>query len=162
MARQPSSRVYATWNPSDKFASIMLSNGNLTAATTPTPCQVRSTISKSSGKWYWEILEETANYGGYGAASGSASLSTYPGQDANSYGLFDNVSGNIIGVALDMDGLILRLYLNNVLQATYTSIPAPMYASVGSNTQATTLTANFGATAFTYSPPAGHNAGLYI
>lgn len=56
-----SGRVYATLNPADKGdnAGIVLSNGNRTATVGATPTAglyylARSTIGKSSGKWYWE------------------------------------------------------------------------------------------------------------
>src|SRR3989344_5257710 len=51
------STTFATWNPSDKSASITFSGSDLTA-TGPTSgstfFSVRATIGKSSGKWYWE------------------------------------------------------------------------------------------------------------
>lgn len=47
--------TYATWNPADKSADITLSLGNLKATqTTSSWDSVRSTIGKTSGKWYWE------------------------------------------------------------------------------------------------------------
>src|ERR1017187_1208825 len=55
MAKQVAPPVYATWNPSDKDAGIGLTNGNLTATYTNTSTGlIRSTISKTTGIWYWE------------------------------------------------------------------------------------------------------------
>jgi len=47
-----------TWNPSDKSASISLSNGNLNAASTTSSQwhNVRATVPRSAGKRYFEIL----------------------------------------------------------------------------------------------------------
>lgn len=47
--------TYTTWNPSDKSASMTLSNGNLTATAASTIQGVRSASSKSTGKWYVEL-----------------------------------------------------------------------------------------------------------
>lgn len=74
-----------TWNPSDKGASITLSGGNLTATSGSSWNTVRSTGSKSSGKWYWEITINDASYNMVGVATASASLSNYSGSD--NYGL---------------------------------------------------------------------------
>lgn len=47
--------TYATWNPADKGTQTTLSNGDLTATFgISSQDAVRSTISKSAGKWYWE------------------------------------------------------------------------------------------------------------
>ena len=53
---QKISRSYATWNPSDKSAYISLSGGDLTISSSSAPnyANIRSTLSKTSGKWYWE------------------------------------------------------------------------------------------------------------
>lgn len=51
-------RVYATWNPADKGGGVILLNGNRSVSLSTTPTDggsVRSTIGKSSGKWYWEV-----------------------------------------------------------------------------------------------------------
>lgn len=73
--------TYATWNPSDKDAKVILSNGNLTATVDTSQVaiwsNVRSTISENTGKWYWEITYSN-NTAGDGAANmgiGNASMS---------------------------------------------------------------------------------------
>jgi len=61
-----------TWNPSDKSANIVLSNGNLTsAANTTADGAVRSTTSKSSGKVYFEVA-----WTGSGGADTSCGIAT--------------------------------------------------------------------------------------
>lgn len=53
-----------TWDPATMGAGVTLSNGNLTAQATGTEYgNVRSTASKSSGKWYFEIVLETIGSG---------------------------------------------------------------------------------------------------
>src|SRR5690606_15220250 len=73
---------------------------------------VRSTTSKGSGKWYFEVLfGGSLGNCGVGVANASASLSNYLGNDANSYGWYNTgfngpttfTSGDVIGVAIDAD-----------------------------------------------------------
>ena len=175
--QQPGSHTYATWNPSDKAAGTILSNGNLTAQVQLSDA-VRSTISKSAGKWYWELTINSTNCGG-GVATSGASLSsnTYapnPGAYADSSGnrtvngsasgtTFTMANGDILGIALDAGGNTISYYKNNVLQGTADTISSGTYFAWagGPGSSAGTLTANFGATALTYTPPSGYNAGLY-
>jgi len=71
-----------TLNPSDKHANVTLSGGDLTSTNTTTRGNVRSTTSKSSGKFYFELLLTTGS-NGYdhcvGVANSTASLTTGPG-----------------------------------------------------------------------------------
>ncbi len=173
--------TYATWNPSDKHSDITLSNGNLSAKNTGnsvTNPGVRATIGKSSGKWYWEYTFTTnANIGGIGSSTqnlvaGNAlanlegSRVYNPGNGnsytpATAYGA-SYVSTDVIGVALDMDAGTLVMYKNNSSQGTLvSSLSGTFYPMAYFSTANDNLTANFGATALTYAPPAGYNAGLY-
>ena len=80
--------VYATLNASDKAATITLSGGNLVATTTTASWQlVRGNVSKSSGKYYYEVSfnSDRAAYGGttepmFGIARSTHSLTAYAGQ----------------------------------------------------------------------------------
>ncbi len=181
--------TYATWNASDKSAGITLSGGNLIATATTGPVGVRSTISKSSGKWYWEITvnSNTTNIS-LGIGNG---LSTYTlgsiGLDSNlseayacvnagvvgSYrynssdhtGLATYTSGDKIGVALDMTTPQVTFYKNNVSQGATSVTAGAQFAAFETIfvyvADTASITANFGATAFTYTPPSGFNSGLY-
>lgn len=76
--------TYATWNPADKGANITLSGGNLTATTSAFAWDaVRTTISKSTGKWYFEMSITANNLGFSGIGKSTATLASYLGSDAN-------------------------------------------------------------------------------
>src|SRR3990167_4654872 len=175
----PPAPTYATWNPSDKGANVTLSNGNLTASFDTSDNAVRSTISKSSGKWYWELSFDSGTNADFGGiALSTAALTDYVGADANGYGWWASngwvmnsgapvatystlAAGDIIGIALDLDGGILTMYKNNTAQsATITGLSGTWFAAISRRGVAASITANFGATAFTYTPPTGFNAGL--
>lgn len=173
----PKSHSYATWNPSDKSASMGLSGGNLIATSSATNQGVRSTISKSSGKWYWEAKLVTTG-ARCGMATSAWSETTSLGVAANSWGysnsgpiLNNNVllfnaaawtTSDTIGFAYDPAAATLAFYKNNTLQYTATSVTSGMYPAVSLTLSAYALSANFGATALAYAPPAGFNAGMYL
>jgi hypothetical protein len=180
MLAAASIKNYATLDPANKGANVTLSGGNLSTSITSTLTgMVRSTIGKSSGKWYWEVTPTGGSVNIIGIANSSGTLTSYPGSDVNGFGYAQNAlkwnssssaygasftTSDVIGVALDMDAGTLVFYKNNVSQGTaYTGLTGTMYAAVGcdSNIGTRTSTTNFGATALTYSPPSGYNAGLY-
>lgn len=166
--------AYATWNPSDKSGVITLSGGNLSASQTATSALVRATLGKSSGKWYWEVLPTSAaNL--IGIARASASLTQWCGQNTNSWGYYSAdgriytnnspgstnaayASGNVIGLALNMDAGTLTFYKNGVAQPYGVSgLTGTIYPAWGDNS-ADSCTANFGASPFAYTPPTGFTA----
>lgn len=174
--------IYSTWNPADKSASVTLSGGNLTASVAFNNIgSVRSTVSKSSGKWYWEVTVASISGGDICAVGIAKAGSVNLGSDANSWAywsdgsVFNNnvlattgtswLAGSVtIGIAVDVTAGTVAFYLNNVLQYTYPSgVTGPVFACLhldGTN-GARVGTANFGASALTYSPPSGFNPGLY-
>ena len=174
--------TYATWNPADKGANLTLSGSNLIATTSGLGI-VRSTIGKSTGKWYWEITIG-GNPGGVGTAVSTVSLAAALGNSGSSYdgfsynGAYGNtltgsysqypfgatfVAGDVIGMAFDIDAGTLSFYKNGILQGTgQAGFPAgTYYAAVGGGASGEIYTANFGASTFSYSPPSGFNSGLY-
>lgn len=175
--------IYATWNPADKSTNISLSGGNLIATTTAFgDGLVRATIGKVSGKWYWEITTQTAmaTFAALGAGStavgpqigspGTGDSIGYRGYDGavskNSVLLGNNAIYSIgvtLGLALDMDAGTLTMYKAGIVQPIVaTGITGTYYPMVGGLTSNTeTFVANFGASAFTYTPPSGYNFGLY-
>lgn len=178
--------TYATWNPADKGADVILSGGNLMATYGAFLQSSRSTIGKSSGKWAWENTVSVADgtlLGGIGLLA--ASVSEYTGQNASSWGLQpfgggnsivnNNAGSTFIGsnsiqagapymLLLDMDAGTLGAIINGV---TYSNIVAGLtgtiYAMAGNAFGGATsaVLANFGATPFASTVPSGYNAGLY-
>jgi len=175
--------TYATWDSGYKDSNITLSSGNLTASasTAVGNKMVRSTISKSSGKWYWEITCTTVNTMSLGLVTSSAATNSTIGGNTTGIayrstgdiiyngGVVSAVpatysNGDVIGFAYDATGGTFEVFKNNVSQGSYTASPtAPLYAGFSSATSVSgVITANFGASAFVYSPPSGYNSGLYV
>lgn len=178
--------TWATWNPNDKGGGVTLSAVNLTAAfPSSTSHMVRSTVSKSSGKWYWEVLVSSNKLIAIGVANSTCSLTPtgYFGDTAN--GLCIIASGNImkndaivgfreafdvgdrVSVAYDADAGTVGFRVNNGTVTTISGANVPtgaLYAAIGGTINAGTQTgtANFGASSLTYTPPSGYNSGLYF
>ncbi len=150
----------------------------------------QSTVSHSTGKYYIEITAVSCNSGtlnnalflGVCDSSCNGSLATaqnytYGCWDSG-YGLLNNSvnasgfggynNGDIIGIALDCASAgspVIKFYKNNtlVLTASPSGWAAPYFmfaAAYSGNSTHADATANFGASAFTYSPPAGYTAGF--
>lgn len=172
---------YAVMNPVDQI-STTVTNGNLQAVSsagdTPT---IRGTIGVSSGKYYWEVLYSagTNNASHIGVADALATISTTNSIGANSwnYSGFNGskwnngtstaygasyTTGDVIGVALDMDAGTLTFYKNNTSQGTaFTGLTGKtLTANLGNGTGGGTQTyqANFGQRPFAYTPPTGFKA----
>lgn len=128
------------WNPSDKDAQVTLSNGNLTANVTASAFPtVRSTISKSSGKWYAEITLDSGGFCLLGVASATATLSNYVGSDLQGYGWYSDDgtyrnnggttalriygTGSVLGIGFDATNRTLSLWQNGTLWLNAGSIP---------------------------------------
>lgn len=171
--------TFGTWNASDKGSAVTLSNGNLTASfAVSSNILVRANISKTVGKFYWEVTVGL-NFPIIGIAKSTAGLTNLLGHDANGWGYYgfngnmvnNNVSsaygssytaGDIIGVALDLDNGLLNFAKNGVWQGqAFSGLSGTLFpAASGSTGEADTVTVNFGATAFTYTPPSGYTAGI--
>ncbi|MES2787677.1 MAG: sialate O-acetylesterase, partial [Pseudomonadota bacterium] len=178
----PAAAAYATWNSADKSAALTLSNGDKTiTGTTQTDndwCAARSTISKTTGKWYWEV---TVGVGVHVIGVGVAgdSLATFPGANANGVGYYSLASifrnnvhvgsgttqsyttGDVIGVAYDADAETVGFFKNGVQVSTTAmyAVPAGTLFAVNASREtgpAATTTTNFGASAFAHTPPTGH------
>lgn len=174
----PSTPGTVTWNPDDKGTGVTLSNGNLTWSGAGINSGVRTNLSKSSGKWYWELTIEIVNYIALGIANSNASLAwIYNGAYGNTARLYNLTgvkypgslaygaaftTGDKIGVALDIDNGTITFYKNGVSQGVaFTDISllgTSIYPYVVNHSTSTTprCTANFGATAFAYPIPDGY------
>lgn len=89
-----------TWNPADKHANITLSNGNMTAAApaSATWISARATVSRSTGRVYFEAVPSSGANAFVGIATVDPDISAafYAGKDGNSWGYWgdvDTVSG---------------------------------------------------------------------
>ena len=125
MKKTTSGTTYATWNPSDKGTNVTLSGGDLSGTTVIGGGFARSTIGKSSGKWYWEVLcqssggsfgllgiEQARPASGYpGGAAGVGYVYQTDGQKGNgavfsAYGA-SYTTNDVVGVAFDAGGLTI-------------------------------------------------------
>lgn len=138
-----------TWNPADKSANLTLSGGNLvvtkTAGGGTHDGTARATSSKSTGKFYWEVLVNTVAAGNEecaaGIANASAPLTNYIGVDANGWGYvgvngfkyhggsgtsFGNTytDNDVVMVALDMTAGNVWFGKNGVWQGSGSPNPA--------------------------------------
>ena len=93
----PSNIAYGIWNPNDKGVNITVSNKNLSATGSGAAWYtVRTTTSRTSGKYYCEMIPSNSNNGEYcifGIAGSDASLSTYVGNNNYSWGWWGKGSG---------------------------------------------------------------------
>ena len=186
---------YATLNPVYKAASQpTFSNANLTVAGNTNNYQNSySTIAVTSGKWYAEIVvtgtPNSANMIGVsnqiqlnylcsnadilGTGSGGTGYGyyihdgrKYTATTASAYGN-SIASGDIVGIALDLDNGKIWFSKNGTWQASgdpaagtnaaFTGIASDTW-SIGStsySTGATSFSHNFGQRPFTYTPPSG-------
>ena len=166
-----------TWNPSDKSSNINLSNGNLTATgAAGSFSNARGTRAVSSGLFYFEMVIGTiSNVNQLGIGNGSASLSTYIGNDVNGWGwntngnFFHNgsyasysslASSDVAQFALDMVNGNLRIGKNNAWQNSNnpvaTGISGSIYPMLAIQTIGDTMTARFDPKSWSYAPPAGY------
>ena len=173
---------YCTVNPLKNFG-ITLTNGNLDGASnTSTRAAIYGTIGVSSGKWYWEVTQNSVtgvNAFAIGIANASGTITDYPGVTANEWTYYGQsgqkvnnntltaygasfTTGDIIGVALDIDAGTLVFYKNNVSQGTaFTGLTSGPYFPAfgdGGTTNAQSWSANFGQRPFAYTAPTGFKA----
>ena len=172
---------YCTWNPLALGTNFTTANGNLDAScSTSSNTMLKSTFGLSSGKWYWEstlssgtsswsgsILKDNAGLSYSVLSSGDAysysnNGNKYNGQTASSYG-DTYTTGDLVGVALDMDNGKIWFAKNGVWQASgdpeagtneaFSGISGTYLPAALLNTS--TGIANFGQRPFAYTPPTG-------
>jgi hypothetical protein len=174
-------RIYATWNPSDKGASVTLSGSNLVATFTSTPAAVRATIGKSAGLWSWELIVGVTVVGPTtGAATSSAALNNYIGSDAAGFGYYGSngiiytngafgglnstyAVGAVITCLLNMESGTLRFKANGTLQTAYFSgLSGTFFPAAGQSGGGTSPSVTLNAGPTLIYPEAGYNQGVYI
>ena len=170
---------FCTLNPLDQYA-VTNSDGNLQTYSGTTTANIRGTIAVSSGKWYWEVTAgtyATANTHMIGVCDATTAISStswgtancwsYYASNGNKYNAGANSSygatyttGDVIGVALDMDNGTLTFYKNGVSQGTaYTGLTGKtLTSSFGTAAYTLYCQYNFGQRPFAYTPPTGFKA----
>lgn len=183
------------WNALDKNGSISLSNNDLTATCTVSAASgrcVRSTNSRSSGKWYFEwqpssIVDATLLAVGFGVSTaplnafigsqgGGANFSCghYASGHASSGDGATTDAGKPVAVgewariAIDIDagkfwvgdstGFAGDPAAGTGNTESFTAATYTLFAMFSANGLNDSVTANFGETAFQYTPPTGFAA----
>jgi len=178
------SYTYATWNPDDKDASVVLSLDDLRASK-PTGGggwgNVRATIGKASGKWRWRKLDGVGGHLIVGVGTAGVSLADFLGADSNGWGFYVG-DGNLytvhggavvqintllqskeVEIRLDLDANTLSLVYSGGVLHTFdissrgSATLYPMQSMFGAGAAAT---ANFGPDGLG-TPVAGFNDGVY-
>jgi hypothetical protein len=161
---------YATGNPiyADASVSATYTNGNLTWSC-PNTGSGKATISATTGKFYWEAVYLTnafmtgvADAASVGRYNNSILYQSDGTKGINgtftSYGA-TYTTGDVIGVALDLDGGTVTFYKNNSSQGSISlslaSITNATAIVVGGGGSANTGNWNFGQRPFSYTPPSG-------
>ena len=174
-----------TWNSGDSDYNLITSNGHLTVEhdASSSWAAIRGTVSKSSGKWYWEVKINVGDVYHMIGIGTSSELLTYPGDtyEGYSYGRESyygytwhststsygdaHATNDVIGVALDLDNGKIWWSRNGVWQESgnpatganpaYTGVSGDFYPMIGLYFGGYKSTTNFGATAFQYPIPAG-------
>lgn len=181
------SNTYATWNAADSSPNISLLDADLSLTHVgPGWDSIRATQGKTEGKHYFEIsmVATGGSNAIIGVGTASAGLLAFAGADAHAWTYFA-FNGNkinngsltaygsaafdpdVIGVAVDLDGMTVTFYINGVSQgaisiAGLSGAVFPIASCYTSQAGVAQTTANFGASAFAYAPPVGFNAGWYV
>jgi hypothetical protein len=159
---------FATLNPLDKSTDVTLKEGNLVQTGGPSAVwrTVSSTQAVSSGKWYWEQLDQVSGgagveFCGFYEVSATLPITTFTGSDATSYGVLNNgkkyngsggvtyaaswTTGDIIGCALDLDAGTFTMYKNNVSQGVaFSGLSGTYSPTISTREPAIVQVANFG------------------
>jgi hypothetical protein len=159
---------FAVGNPLNADGSTW-SGGNLNFSLPNSTNNAQGTMSVTSGKWYWEVVYSS---GAQSTGVQEIGLRTrwtsgvvyapdgtkYVNGTSSAYGAA-YVVGDIIGVALDMDGSTVTFYKNNVSQGSISltgsgCVNATFTTSAGGGSTSTG-SVNFGQRPFTYTLPTG-------
>ena len=174
---------YCTWNPLANGAGT-LSNGNLDLGNSGPNTRCNSTISVSSGKWYYEITLNTLGTNSSAGIGQNQITNAWPGNDALSYAFeLDNArtaqngslasygsaltAGNIFMCAFDLDNSKIFFgkdgtWFNSSNPATGTNpaftLAAGSYCPIGRPYGGGSFSLNAGQRPFAYTAPSGFKA----
>jgi hypothetical protein len=176
-----------TWDFTFKDSSITLSNGNFTAAGTATNGATRATISRSSGKYYFEVLKESSGGGiGPSIGVGTSSMATNAqiGDSSTSWGLIQDgrkyhsgipaslasaiANGDVVMIAIDLDAGLLWWGKNGTWFASgdpgagtgshYSGVTGTIYPALSPGGTGGQATGRFSSGSFSHTPPSGFSA----
>lgn len=172
---------YAVLSPVSSSSGMTITDGNLNVVSTANDINAFSSISATSGKWYCEVLMNTAPAAtmiGVCAVS-TAAFSPRFYVVAGSVGYYIDgqkyiagtnsaygsayAGGDLIGIALDMDARTVTFYKNGVSQGVISgSLTSTgdyyFVCSDGSSSGSINQSWNFGQQPFVYTPPTGYKA----
>ena len=175
---------YCTLNSASPIASGSFSDGNLKFTTGNADAIAVGTVAVSTGKWYWEITATTvsASVSPFAAigiiGQPPASLTVDLRTPSNGYCYISDgdkgnnntktaygstyETGDVIGVALDLNAGTLAFYKNDIGQGTaYSSLSGSFSPAIGDLAGAAggaVLECNFGQKPFKFPPPKGFKA----
>ena len=157
---------FCTMNPLDTVGTIVSSEGNLEIDSVGDNENINGTMAVSTGKWYWEVRADSVNASfigvkwmdgdntqkhwenGQGISYYSSNGNKYAINGGESYGDAYS-SGEIIGLALDMDGQTLTYYNEGVSQGAIDFSSRSEYTllapALSSAENSSAMTMNFGA-----------------
>lgn len=136
---------FATLNPLDRYPStyLTLSEGNLLVNGGPTTgyTNIGSTFYQSTGKWYVEFIQKSraaSTWTACGLLEADVNHNGYLGQYTGTYAYLDNggfyyggssvstgtsyAVGDVIAYAVDFDAGEIKMYKNNTLVYTFSSL----------------------------------------
>ena len=170
---------YCVLNPLDKGSTVTLSSGNLNVSITSGLVSSRATIGVASGKWYWEATCTTVSSVAsdlIGIGTSAAPVSDYFHISASGYGYAQSTgnkwnnnassaygaswtTGDVIGVALDLDAGTLVFYKNGTSQGTaFSGLSGTFFPMMFVRDSVGVYSFNFGQRPFAYTPPTGFRA----
>lgn len=176
-----------TFNPADKASILTLSNGDLTVEHAPGGSfgAVRSTTSKTTGKWHFEVTADlvpgsSGSYDYIGVCNSTFNLSANPAFGdgvnnisyrtggivwANGADVFNDSSvafttGETMAVEVDVDAKQFSVYVDGTWRGPYSFsyMSGAVFAFVTLLPFADRMTVNFGAVSFVVSPQSGYSA----
>ncbi len=180
---------YCVMNPLDMKSNVATQNGNMEVKNASAGWSgIRGTLGVSSGKWYYELKTETASIFA-GIATAGVDINANAPQDTTSVmddgaliycddgkylldqgGSSNRVSygsalanGDILGVAIDLDGNTVQFFKNNSALGSINISSSPLASNTVfpyyiSYYPSTSAFFNFGQRPFAYTPPTGYKS----
>lgn len=166
--------TYTTLNPADRSGSIVLSNGNLTAAATSGASGLARSVATITGKRYFEVRYDVVGGAGgtcaAGVANSAASLTASLGSNANGWGFWgptggayhNNVAaiagsataGDVFSFLVDEPAGELRIAKNGTLlnsgNAIFSNLAGTLHAAAGPWANSSRVTMRFAPAAWSY------------